>query len=92
MWKNNKEDHFDEFTSMHFIKHLPQEIELLLVHDEDDRDVILEQALALKKVYPKATLYQTKGLGHTRILKDETVVGNVVTFVKEGRLRSGAGS
>jgi hypothetical protein len=78
---------FEEFTSMYFIKHLPQEIELLLVHDEDDRDVILEQALALKRVYPKAVLLQTKGLGHTRILKDETVVGNVVTFAKEGRLR-----
>jgi hypothetical protein len=77
---------FNEFTAMHFIRQLPQEINLLLVYDEDDKDVIIKQALELKKAYPKATLYTTKGLSHTRILKDETVIGNIVTFIREGRL------
>jgi pimeloyl-ACP methyl ester carboxylesterase len=78
---------FDEFTSLYFIKHLKQEIELLLVHDEDDKEVTLKHALELKKVYVKASLLITKGLGHTRILKDEAVIQGCVTFIREGRLK-----
>jgi pimeloyl-ACP methyl ester carboxylesterase len=77
---------FDEFTTLHFIRHIKQEIKLLLVHDENDKDVSLQHALELKKVFPKAELLITKGLGHTRILKDEKVISNCVTFIQTGRL------
>jgi esterase/lipase len=78
---------FDEFTSLYFIRHLKQEIELLLVQDEDDKEVILNHALELKKAHPEASLLITKGLGHTRILKDEAVIKACVTFIREGRLK-----
>jgi fermentation-respiration switch protein FrsA (DUF1100 family) len=78
---------FDDYTSLNFIKHLKQEISLLLVHDEDDKEVYLKHAEALKELYPSAKLLVTKGLGHTRILKDESVIENCVTFVREGRLK-----
>jgi pimeloyl-ACP methyl ester carboxylesterase len=78
---------FDEFTSLYFIRHLKQEIELLLVQDEDDKEVILKHALELKKAHPEASLFITRGLGHTRILKDETVIQACVTFIREGRLK-----
>jgi pimeloyl-ACP methyl ester carboxylesterase len=77
---------FDEFTSLHFVQHMKQEIDLLLVHDENDKEVSLQHALELKKVYPGAELLITKGLGHTRILKDENVIRNCVTFIHTGRL------
>jgi pimeloyl-ACP methyl ester carboxylesterase len=77
---------FDQFTSLYFVKHLKQEIELLLVHDENDKEVFLSHALELKKAYPSTQLLITKGLGHTRILKDETVIRNCVTFIQSGRL------
>lgn len=77
---------FDEFTALHFIKKLPAPIELLLVHDENDREVTLNHASALIKLFPSAQLLQTKGLGHTRILKDNTVIVNCVTFIQNGRL------
>jgi esterase/lipase len=77
---------FDEFTSLHFIKNLKQEISLLLVHDEDDKEVTLKHATEFLKAYPKAELYQTKGLGHTRILKDESVISKCVTFISGSRL------
>lgn len=77
---------FDEFTSLYFIQRLKQEIDLLLVHDEDDKEVFLEHALELKKHYPKARLLITKGLGHTRILKDEQVIAHCVTFIQNKRL------
>lgn len=78
---------FDDYTSLSFIRNIKQEISLLLVHDEDDKEVYLKHAEALKGVYPAAQLLVTKGLGHTRILKDDWVIANCVTFVREGRLK-----
>lgn len=77
---------FDEFTSLHFIKNIHQDLDLLLIHDENDEEVILKHALELKKSYPQAALMVTRGLGHTRILKDARVIDACVTFVREGRL------
>ncbi len=74
---------FDEFTALHFIRHLPEPINLLLVHDQNDKEVNLSHAEALVKVYPSARLIKTKGLGHTRILKDNNVIRQCVTFIRE---------
>jgi len=73
---------FDEFSSLEFIKHVPSELSLLLVHDEDDKDVSLAHSKELMKRYTLAKLLQTKGLGHTRILKDDQVIREIVTFVE----------
>jgi hypothetical protein len=59
----------------------------MLVHDEDDKEVVLEHALRLKSIHPQARLLVTKGLGHTRILKDEVVIEGCVTFIREVRLK-----
>jgi pimeloyl-ACP methyl ester carboxylesterase len=77
---------FDEFTSLYFVQHLPAPVPLLLVHDEDDKEVIMKHPEALIKIYPAAKLLRTKGLGHTRILKDDEVIAACVTFIREGRL------
>jgi predicted alpha/beta hydrolase family esterase len=73
---------FDQFSSLEFIKYVPPDLHLLLVHDEDDRDVSLDHSKALMKQYLLAKLLQTKGLGHTRILKDDQVIREVVTFIE----------
>ncbi|RAV97781.1 alpha/beta hydrolase [Pseudochryseolinea flava] len=72
---------FDEFTAMYFVKHLPHHVDLLLIHDEDDREVTIKHAEALIQIYPSAHLMRTKGLGHTRILKDDAVIQAAVEFV-----------
>lgn len=77
---------FDEFTGLHFIRNIKQDIDLLLVHDENDQDVAINHALELMKYYPQAKLFKTRGLGHTRILKDEEVVKRCVKFMKGARL------
>lgn len=79
---------FDEFTSLYFIEHLKNPVDLLLVHDEDDKEVILKHALQLKQRYPVARILVTKGLGHTRILKDDDVIEKCVTFIGNSRLPS----
>jgi pimeloyl-ACP methyl ester carboxylesterase len=72
---------FDEFTALAFIKKVPENFNLLLVHDEDDREVSIRHPKALLDQFPKAVFYQTSGLGHNRILKDDEVIKHIVTFI-----------
>ena len=72
---------FDEFTSLHFIRQLSQKVDLLLVHDENDKEVPIDHALALIKAYPEAKFFKTQGLGHTRILKNDAVIEYCVTYI-----------
>lgn len=72
---------FEEFTAMNFVKHITN-LRLMLVHDADDRDVVIGQALELTKAYPQAFLLTTQGLGHNRILKDDSVIAECLNFVR----------
>jgi len=73
---------FEEFTSLYAIEHMKQDLNLLLVYDENDKEVPVTHALALMERYPKAALMHTYGLGHNRILKDIKVIERVVTFIE----------
>jgi pimeloyl-ACP methyl ester carboxylesterase len=73
---------FDEFSAQFFIKQLKEPISLMLVHDEHDKDVSIDHAETLVQLYPAALLYRTSGLGHTRILKDETVIKDCLRFIQ----------
>jgi predicted alpha/beta hydrolase family esterase len=74
---------FDDFTALEFIKRVPDDFNLLLVYDDEDKEVIIQHAYALLKVYPKAGFFKTTGLGHTRILRNDEVVKRIVTFVHD---------
>lgn len=74
---------FEEFSALEIVKRIPHEFDLLLVYDEDDDEVTMEHANAIKKVYPQANLFQTKGLGHNRILKEDRVINRCVTFIQQ---------
>jgi pimeloyl-ACP methyl ester carboxylesterase len=52
--------------------------ELLVVHDEKDREVPLAAGAALAAAWPGARLVVTSGLGHNRLLGDREVVATVV--------------
>lgn len=56
---------------------------LLVVHDEEDREVPLRCGQALSDAWPGAHLEVTRGLGHMRILRDEVVVRRIADFVSE---------
>jgi pimeloyl-ACP methyl ester carboxylesterase len=73
---------FEEYSSQVFIKRVPADFNLLLVHDEDDHEVSMDHPYALIKIFPKAQLHKTSGLGHTRILRDNEVIREVVTFIR----------
>lgn len=74
---------FDEWSSLHFVKHLQLPLALLIVQDADDKEVIMRHATELKKAYPPAQLLQTTGLGHTRILRDEEVIRTSLRFIRD---------
>jgi pimeloyl-ACP methyl ester carboxylesterase len=54
----------------------------LLVHDENDDQIPYSESAELAAAWPGAKLVTTQGLGHWRIVKDEGVVRDVVTFVR----------
>ena len=51
---------------------------LLLVHDENDRDVPITHARVMQERYPAAKTFYTDGLGHTRILRNDKVLNEIV--------------
>ena len=71
---------FDEFSGQHFLPQL-KSLDLLLIHDENDKDVSIEHAERVIELYPRARLLRTRGLGHTRILKDEEVIKASLKFI-----------
>jgi hypothetical protein len=75
--------HFDDFSALRIIHRVPGNLNLLLVYDEHDVEVIPEHALRLKQEFPAAVLFQTKELGHNRILKDDRVINRCVTFIQQ---------
>lgn len=74
---------FDEFSGQYFLQRIKTPLNLLLVHDEHDRDVSIDHAEKVVELYPKATFYRTSGLGHTRILKDEEVIHRCLNFIQQ---------
>lgn len=56
---------------------------LLVFHDRDDDEVAFRHGEQLATTWPSATLRETTGLGHRRILRDEAVIAAVVDFARE---------
>jgi pimeloyl-ACP methyl ester carboxylesterase len=55
---------------------------LLVIHDQEDRDVPLSSGAAVASAWPGAQLSTTQGLGHRRILRDPGVVRQAVDFLR----------
>jgi len=54
----------------------------LVIHDQDDRDVPIEEGMAVAQAWPGAQFVRTTGLGHRRILRDPDVIARVVAFIE----------
>jgi pimeloyl-ACP methyl ester carboxylesterase len=58
--------------------------QLLVVHDREDREVRFHHGERLAALWPDAELIATTGLGHRRVLRDDTVIAAVVTHLATG--------
>ena len=57
---------------------------LLVIHDRDDHEIPLEEGIRLVRSWQGAHLLPTEGLGHFRLLRDESVVAQAVSFAMAG--------
>ena len=57
------------------------EVPTLVIHDSDDKEVPVNCAYNIRTKLKKGELHITNGLGHTRILKDATVVNRILDFI-----------
>lgn len=69
----------DDIDVEHFAKFVRAPV--LVIHDRADREVPFDHAEAFTSFLPNATLLATEGLGHRRILKDESVIRAATEFV-----------
>ena len=56
---------------------------LLVIHDQNDRDVRIESGLCVARSWPDARFKRTHGLGHRKILRDKNVVAASVDFLTD---------
>lgn len=63
-------------------------VPLLLIHDQNDRQVPVAEAARAAHVLSGAELLVTHGLGHNRLLADPAVVTSIVDFVSQEMIGS----
>lgn len=59
----------------------PEECSLLIIHDENDKEVPIQRASQIASAYPGSECFFTQGLGHYRILYNEKVIEQVKKFL-----------
>jgi len=69
---------------------LLDDVQALLIHDDQDRDVSLNQGRILRESWPGARLLRTSGLGHRQILRDPEVIDTTLQFLQNGQYPAAA--
>jgi len=77
--------HFEDISVLKLIEQV-NDIDLMAIHDVEDKDVSIRHPEALLEKYPKANLIKTKGLGHLRILKSPDVVQYCLHYVQNSEV------
>ena len=69
-----------ELSSEKLVKQIKAKI--LLIHDESDTQLSILESKKIKKNIAFGTFYFTKGLGHSRLLRNSNVVDRINSFLK----------
>ncbi len=56
---------------------------VLVIHDENDKEVPFEEFTNLKNVWKEAVFYPTIGLGHRRIIRDEKLAKHIALYIRD---------
>jgi pimeloyl-ACP methyl ester carboxylesterase len=61
------------------------DVPVLFMHDQDDEDVPVTQAVALQKAARNAQIFITQGKGHRGITRDQGAIGEALSFICAGQ-------
>ena len=70
----------NELASEKLVKQIKAKI--LLIHDESDTQLSILESKKIMKNIADGTFYFTKGLGHSRLLRNTKVVDRIISFLK----------
>ncbi len=74
---------WDDFRPAHLAQKI--KVPLLVISDKDDRQVPWQHGRAIAAACPTARFVATEGLGHSRLLADRGVIGQVIDYLTEQR-------
>ena len=69
-----------ELSSEKLVKQINSKV--LLIHDQSDKQLSILDSKRIKKNIVNGTFYFTKGLGHSRLLRNDKVVKKIISFLK----------
>jgi pimeloyl-ACP methyl ester carboxylesterase len=78
----------EDFVVSSVIEKLTGLPELLVIHDQGDRETPYEGSVRLAEVWPGARIELTEGLGHNRVLWDPAVVESARSFFAASKDRA----
>ena len=81
-WQYNKQRFEIYGKDLEDIFHSKFHVPTLIFHDNEDKEVNIENAKELCQKWPWTVLKETHGLGHRRILYDEKVVEKTIEFIQ----------
>ncbi len=73
----------ENFHGSHHTKQI--DIPVLIIHDEEDYEVPIKDAINNHKYLKHGKLIKTNGLGHARILKNPEVVEQITSFIQSNQ-------
>ncbi|WP_430613477.1 alpha/beta hydrolase [Flavobacterium sp. JP2137] len=87
LMKQRFEDHFKQTMESFCVHQAAEQVDLpvLVIHDENDRDVPVSAAHNIYEHLKKGELFITKKLGHRKILGDKTVIQRIYTFINSNQ-------
>ncbi|WBX72657.1 alpha/beta hydrolase [Tenacibaculum pacificus] len=74
-WERDIDTHSSNIVAKNIL------IPTLVVHDANDGDVPVSSAIHIRQNLQRGTLLITKGLGHTKILRNQKVTSDIVNFI-----------
>lgn len=82
-WKHNNKSFTKYGENWETLLQSNFKVPTLIFHDIDDREIGIEHSKLLSKRWPWAKLVTTEGLGHRKILDNDAVAMQVLTFIQE---------
>ncbi|MEO7977486.1 alpha/beta hydrolase [Flavobacterium sp.] len=79
-FENKYQVKMDDFSAYKAVEKI--EIPVLVIHDNDDPEVPVKAGIHIHKHLKNGVLFLTEGLGHRKLLGNQTVIQKIVEFIQ----------